>query len=341
MSRSLIALATLLVVPPIGLAILLLAPSTACAQSIDTDRAVSDIRFLASDELQGRRAGDPSAEVAARYIAEQFRAAGVQPVPGAEDGYFQTVPLRDSSLTSRNVVGWIPGSDPELADEVVMLLAHYDHVGMGGSRVAEADSIFNGARDNGMGTVAVIAAARALAADPPRRPVLLFTPTAEEQGLIGSRYFAENPLVPLRDIVFALNVDTGGYSDTTIVTVVGLNRTTAQSLIEAGAAAAGLEAVLDPSPEQNLFDRSDNVAFARKGIPAPTFSPGFRAFSDPGVANYYHQVTDEVDDLDMAYLARFVTGYVEAARRIADAPERPRWVPGDSYEDEADKLYSE
>ena len=324
----------------VALAILLLAPVTA-AQPVDTDRAISDIRFLASDELQGRRAGQQSAEVAARYIAEQFRAAGVQTVPGAEDGYFQTVRLRDSTLTSRNVVGWIPGSDPELADEVVMLLAHYDHVGMGGRRATEADSIFNGARDNGMGTVAVIAAARALAASPPRRSVLLLTPTGEEQGLIGSRHFAENPLVPLRDIVFALNVDTGGYSDTTIVTVVGLDRTTAQSLIEAGAAAAGLEAVLDPSPEQNLFDRSDNVAFARKGIPAPTFSPGFRAYSDPGVANYYHQVTDEVDDLDMAYLARFVTGYVESARRIADASERPRWVSGDTYEEAGQALYSE
>ena len=339
MSRLFAALATFVLL--VALAAPLLVPSTACAQPVDTGRAVSDIRFLASDELQGRRAGEPSAEVAARYIAEQFRAAGVQPVPDAEDGYFQTVTLRDSSRTSRNVVGWIPGSDPELTDEVVMLLAHYDHVGMGGQRATEADSIFNGARDNGMGTVAVIAAARSLAAAPPRRSVLLFTPTAEEQGLIGSRHFAENPLVPLDDIVFALNVDTGGYSDTTIVTVVGLDRTTAQSLIEAGAAAAGLEAVLDPSPEQNLFDRSDNVAFARKGIPAPTFSPGFRAFSDPGVANYYHQVTDEVDDLDMAYLARFVTGYVESARRIADAPDRPHWTPGDVYEAAGQALYGE
>lgn len=308
---------------------------------LDADRLAADLRFLAADELLGRRAGSPSAEVAARYIAEQFRASGVEPVPGAEDGYFQPVRLRDGGA-SRNVIGIVRGTDPDLRDEYLVLTAHYDHLGVGrSSSEVPGDSIYNGARDNGMGTVAVIAAARAFAEAPPRRSILLLTPTAEEMGLVGSRYFAENPLIPLRQIIFNLNVDTGGYSDTSVVTVIGLNRTSAEPLIEWGTAAFGLDAILDPVPEQNLFDRSDNVSFASQGIPAPTFSPGFRAFSDPGVADYYHQVTDEVDDLDFEYLLRFAQAYVHTARLIADASERPRWRPGDKYEEAARALYGD
>lgn len=308
---------------------------------LDADRLAADIRFLAADELLGRRAGTPSADVAARYIAEQFRAAGVEPVPGAENGYFQTVPLRNGEA-SRNVIGIVRGTDPSLNSEYVLLTAHYDHIGVRrSSNEVPADSIYNGARDNGIGTVAVLAAARAFSEAPPRRSILLLTPTAEEMGLVGSRYFAENPLVPLRQIVFNLNVDTGGYSDTSIVTVVGLDRTSAEPLIERGAASFGLDATLDPAPEQNLFDRSDNVNFASRGIPAPTFSPGFRSFSDPGIADYYHQVTDEVDDLDFDYLLRFAQAYVHTARLIADAPDRPRWTPGDKYEAAARELYGD
>lgn len=308
---------------------------------LDADRLAADLRFLAADELLGRRAGTPSAEVAARYIAEQFRAAGVEAVPGAEDDYFQTVPLGEGDA-SRNVIGVVRGADPVLRDEYVLLTAHFDHLGTRPNTTeASVDSIYNGARDNAMGTVAVLAAARAFAEAPPRRSILFLTPTAEEMGLIGSRYFAEHPLVPLRQIVFNLNVDTGGYSDTSAVTVIGLNRTSAEPLIERGAAAFGLDAILDPAPEQNLFDRSDNVNFAARGIPAPTFSPGFRAFSDPGVANYYHQVTDEVDDFDFAYLLRFAQAYVRTARLIADNPEKPQWAPGDKYEEAGRTLYGE
>ena len=325
----------------------LVSPTTSVAQTVpeaglDSDRLEADLRFLAADELFGRLAGTAYAEVAARYIAEQFRAEGVKPVPGAEDDYFQTVPLGNGN-TSRNVVGIIPGRDPDLRDEYILLTAHYDHVGTRAPQnpdTAQADSIYNGARDNGMGIVAVIAAARALSEAPPRRSVLLLTPTAEEMGLVGSKYFASNPLIPLEQIVFNLNVDTGGYSDTSLVTVVGLERTSAMPLIEQGADAFNLKTIPDPTG-QGLFERSDNINFARRGIPAATYSPGFRAFSDPGVANYYHQVNDEVDDLNFSYVVRFAQSYVHTVRLIADAPERPEWAPGEEYEAAADSLYGE
>ena len=331
-----------------GFPLLLLAPAAPSqpmggAASRLTAMQEADMRLLASDELMGRRAGTPWDAVAARYIAEQFRAAGAAPVTGAD--YFQRFALPDGGA-SQNVLGVIAGSDPQLKDEYVMLLAHYDHVGTGdhggGMRPpTEADSIYNGARDNGMGVVALLHAARTLAADPPARSVVLFAAGAEEMGLVGSRYYAENPLVPLEQTVFALNVDTGGYSDTSAVTVVGLERTTAAALIREGARRAGLGITPAPDPRMQLFRRSDNINLARRGIPAPTFSPGFLSFSDPGVADYYHQVGDEVDDLDFAYLARFAEGYAEAARLIADAPERPRWTPGDEFEATARALYGD
>ncbi|MGB3544808.1 M28 family peptidase, partial [Rubrivirga sp.] len=236
------------------LAVLLVAVACGCASTtpvipqttepptrVGDARLAATVRFLASDEMLGRRAGTPEAEIAARYIAEQFRAAGVQPVPGAEDGYFQVVPLPDGG-TSRNVLGLVTGSDPALRDEVVVLTAHYDGLGasMGQRGATAADSVFNGARDNGMGVAALIAAARDLAESPPARSVLLFAPAAEELGLVGSRYYVENPLVPLRETVFVLNTDGAGYSDTSVIGLIGQDRTGVGSLVEAGAAAAGL-----------------------------------------------------------------------------------------------------
>ncbi len=247
--------------------------------------------------------------------------------------------------SSSNVVAVVPGSDPELREEYVALTAHFDHLGAGmnaGAGATAADSIFNGARDNGMGTTALLAAADALAQDPPRRSVLLVAYTAEEIGLIGSAYFADHSAVPLDQIVYNLNIDGGGYTDTTAITLIGKGRTTADAMIARGAARYGLAVLDDPSPEQGLFDRSDNVSLARNGIPAPTFSPGFTSFSLPGVANYYHRAADQADeDFDFGYLHRFVQAYAHAARLIADADQRPVWTTGDTYEAAARALYGE
>jgi hypothetical protein len=241
---------------------------------------------------------------------------------------------------SQNVIGVIEGSDARLKDEYILLTAHYDHIGVG-QRPNQADSIFNGARDNGMGTTAVLAAAKALAQKPPKRSVLCLALTGEEVGLLGSQYYAEHPLVPLDKTIFNLNIDGAGYNDTTIVTVIGWERTTAMQDIEAGAKAFGLGIIKDPVPEQNLFDRSDNVSFAAKGIPAPTFSEGLRSF-DAEISKYYHQAADQADEnFNFSYLRKFCGAYIHAARRIADRPEKPRWVSGDKYESAFKKLYGE
>lgn len=240
-------------------------------------------------------------------------------------------------IIGKNVVAVIEGTDPNLKNEYVMLSAHYDHIGVGRPN-AEGDSIYNGARDNAVGTVAVINAAKYFAENPPKRSILLCAWTAEEKGLLGSEFFAENPLVPLNQIIYNLNIDNGGYNDTSIFTVIGLGRTSADFLLEEAAAAFGKEAIADPSPEQGLYDRSDNVNFARKGIPAPTFSLGFRAFDDE-INRYYHQAADQVDNFDLDYALVYWKAYILAAENIANWAQRPTWAPGDKYEAVGKELY--
>ncbi len=245
-------------------------------------------------------------------------------------------------LKAYNVAAILEGSDPTLKKEYVILSAHFDHVGtgkQGGGKYTEADSIFNGTRDNAMGTAAVLEAAQTLSKVKPKRSILFLNFTGEELGLLGSKYYAEHPLIPLKDCVYNLNNDGAGYNDTTLVTVIGLERTGTQTQIETAAKAFGLKVNADPAPEQGLFDRSDNVSFAAKGIPAPTFTPGFTKF-DEALFKFYHQVADNPETISYPYLLKFCQTYAYAARLIANMPQRPQWVKGDKYEAAGQQLYS-
>jgi hypothetical protein len=242
-----------------------------------------------------------------------------------------------NEFTSRNVIGITEGSDLELKDEFIMLSAHYDHIGV---RPGEetGDFIYNGARDNAVGTAGIMAAAAYFAKHPPKRSVIFAAWTAEEKGLLGSRYYAENPAIPLNQTVYNLNIDGAGYNDTTKVTIVGLGRTEADPELRAAAGAFGLEAIPDPVPEQNLFDRSDNVNFAVRGIPSPTYSMGFTGFDDE-INYFYHRVTDEAESVNFNYVTDYIRSFVYAAYLIANAEEAPFWNPGDTYEQTGIELY--
>ncbi len=247
---------------------------------------------------------------------------------------------RVDSIFSNNVVGVIKGTDAALSQEYIVLSAHYDHIGTGKSAETK-DTIYNGARDNAMGTTALLVAAKYLAAKPPKRSVLLLACTAEEMGLLGSRYYAANPAVPHKNVVYNLNTDNAGFNDTTLVTIFGYDRTSVQPLIDEAAKVNGLTAKGDPAPEQNLFDRSDNVSFARLGIPAPTLSAGFTAF-DAEINKYYHKLGDEAgDNFNFRYFAKYVNTFLTASRLIADTKDRPRWKAGDKYEPAFKTLYGE
>ena len=259
----------------------------------------------------------------------------------------KTVSLRTAgqtvqSVNAVNVAGLIEGTDPALKNEYVILSAHFDHIGTTHPQTngAGEDTIFNGARDNAFGTVALLTAARALSAQRPKRSVLVLALTGEEVGLLGSRYYAEHPLVPLKQTIFDLNTDGAGYNDTTLISIIGLERTGAKAEIELAAQRFGLSVFAEPAPEQGLFDRSDNVAFAAKGIPAPTFSPGFKTF-DEAIGKYYHQVADNPESLNFNYVQRFCQAFAHAARLIADRTTRPQWSAGDKYEAAAKALYGQ
>ena len=238
----------------------------------------------------------------------------------------------------KNILAMVEGTDPELKNEFIMFSAHYDHIGVGAPN-AEGDSIYNGTRDNAIGTVTVLSAAENIAKYPLKRSALFVLYTAEEKGLLGSRYMANNPIIPNEEIVFCWNSDNGGYNDTSISTIIGLERTTAAQHIKDANVAFGLTAIDDPAGEQGLFDRSDNVNFARKGIPAPTYSLGFRAF-DAEIGKYYHQQSDNPDNVDYDYLEKFFKSYVYASRLIGNAAETPFWVEGDKYYETGKKLYN-
>jgi hypothetical protein len=244
---------------------------------------------------------------------------------------------KNRHIIGKNVIAYIEGTDPVLKNEYVMLSAHYDHVGVGRPD-AKGDSIYNGARDNAVGTVAVINAAKYFAENPPKRSILLCAWTAEEKGLLGSEYFADNPLIPLKQIIYNLNIDNGGYNDTSLITVIGLGRTSADPLIEKAVGEFGLKAIADPAPEQGLYDRSDNVNFARRGIPAPTFSLGFTAFDDE-ISKYYHQPGDHVENFDLDYAVKYWKSYILSAQSIANWGQRPIWKAGDKYEAAGKELY--
>ena len=237
-----------------------------------------------------------------------------------------------------NVLGYIPGSDERLKEEYVLLSAHFDHVGIKKGVTDGQDSVYNGARDNAVGTAALLAAADYFVQNPPKRSIILAAWNGEEKGLLGSRYFAENPLLPLKKIVFNLNIDNAGYNDTTAVSVIGYKRTGATEEMDLAAASLGLKVIADPAEKQNLFDRSDNVSFASKGIPAPSYSLGFTEF-DSEVSRHYHQLSDHSDTLDFTYISKYVASYLLAARLVADRTTAPKWLSGDKYEETAKALY--
>lgn len=255
----------------------------------------------------------------------------------AVTGNMKVAGININKIATKNVIGVLEGSDPKLKEEYLLISAHYDHVGVAKNKAGQ-DSIYNGARDNAIGTVGMMQTAKLLSAFPPKRSVVFIALTAEEKGMLGSQWYAEHPLIPLNKTIFNFNCDGAGYNDKTIVTVNGLEKTTAEEFLSAACTAFGLKATLDPVPEQNLYERSDNISFARKGVPAINFAPGIKAF-DQDLMKYYHQPADEFASLDMEYLTRYFRAYAYANYLIANSAKAPYWKPGEKYEVAAKELY--
>ena len=249
--------------------------------------------------------------------------------------------MRVNKVKSYNVGGILEGTDPTLKAEYVLMSAHFDHVGVGaqgGGAYTPVDSIFNGARDNAFGTISLLASARAFSEVKPRRSIIILAVTGEEMGLLGSKHYAANPLVPLNEVVFNFNTDGAGYNDKTAISLIGANRTGIDDQVARAAAAFGLKVISDPAPDQNLYDRSDNVSFSARGVPSLSFSPGMTDFNDE-MMRYYHQVGDNPETIDMAYLKLYCQSFTLAARLIANRDVKPYWKAGDKYEEAGKDLY--
>jgi len=238
---------------------------------------------------------------------------------------------------SSNVAGIIPGSDPKLGSEVVILSAHLDHLGV--RAPVNGDAIYNGAEDNAVGIASLIEEARRfkLSGKPPRRSVMFLAVTAEEKGLVGSSYFAAHPTVPIDHIVADVNLDmpilTYKFED---MTVFGAERSTLGPIVAKAVATLGVSLSPDPDPSESFFVRSDHYNFVRKGIPSVFLwpgeaGPGKAAFED-FLAHHYHQPSDEVSlPIDWSQGIRFVDANYAIAREIADGDARPRWNKGDFF----------
>ena len=217
-------------------------------------------------------------------------------------------------------MGILPGSDPELRDEYILVTAHYDHVGI--ARPVDGDSIYNGADDDASGTAALIWIAETLAAadTPAARGIIFAAVTGEEMGLLGTRWYITDPPVPLERTVANLNIEMIARPDPAVGTgrawLTGFERTTMGEML----AAAGLPVDPDPHPGQNYYSRSDNIAFARRGMPAHTIS------SFGGHAEY-HTPDDESEFTDRGHMEALADVSLRAVSVLANG-KTPEWNEG-------------
>lgn len=239
--------------------------------------------------------------------------------------------IRD--FDSANVVGLVPGADPALADEIVVVIAHLDHVGVNG--VGE-DKIHNGAMDNAVGVAAILEAARQMADDRPARPVLFAAVTAEEKGLLGSDYLARHNPVAGTDYVAAINLDmpvvTFPFED---LVAFGAERSSLGSVAKKATSALGVTLSPDPMPEQGFFTRSDHYSFVKQGVPSLFLvtgpgGPGAEEFQT-FLATHYHKPSDEVDLVLFDQLERFAALNATIIRDVANMTDPPQWMPGDFF----------
>jgi len=251
----------------------------------------------------------------------------------------------DRSTESANVLGLLPGSDPELRDEVVVYTAHHDHLGVGEPDQA-GDTIYNGARDNASGVATVLGVARAFAAlDPaPRRSILILLVAAEEQGLLGSRYYAAHPTVHPGNIAANINVDSPNiFGRTRDVAVIGRGKSSLEDVLESAAALQQRVVVDEPFPDKGYYYRSDQFNFAKIGVPALYFKAGTeflgrpvewgRQVEDDWRATRYHRPGDEVyEDWDFSGMVEDTRLAFLVGLLVANADALPTWRPGDEFE---------
>ncbi len=279
--------------------------------------------------------------------------ADFQPVAlGAKASFTIDSDLRN--VDSKNVVALLPGSDSKLRNEYVIYTAHWDHLGRDPRLVG--DQIFNGGDDNASGVALLLEVAQQFGERPlgrqPKRTVVFLIVTAEEKGLLGSRYYVQHPLYPLEHTVANVNTDGANYyGRTRDVKVIGAGASTLDDIGAAVAAKQRRTITPDPTPEKGTYYRSDHFEFAKVGVPAyypkrgvdyvdrpPGWGLQFEADYD---LKNYHKVTDEVrPDWTFVGGAQDAEFLVEFIRRVANDPKWPEWRPGNEFKARRDAMLS-
>ncbi len=301
----------------------------ALMERISANSLRGHLSFLASDLLEGRGTPSRGLDLAAEYIAAQFRRAGLE--PAGDDGYFQTTTLTargsDKPEKVRNVIGVLRGSDPALKNTYILLTAHYDHLGMrpnpdGGG----ANIIFNGANDDGSGTVSVIELASALSAlkTRPRRSLVFMTFFGEERGLLGSRYYGAHPIFPVEKTIADINLEQIGRTDDLEgpriagVSMTGFDFSDLGAVFQEAGKAVGVTVSKHPRNSDAFFARSDNQALADLGVPAHTLCTAY-VYPD------YHRPADHWEKVDYDNMAKVDRMVALGLLTLANSPKEPTW----------------
>ena len=271
---------------------------------------------------QRRRAPDPNDATKTIVVTDSSAPPtwSVRPRLRSSLAALDTVPLARKP-SSVNVLGVLRGSDPALRTEHILIDAHYDHLGMRKPGV-NGDTIYNGADDDASGVTAVLEIARQLAqGSRPKRTVIFAATIGEEVGLLGTNWYVSHPALPLEQMVANLEIEMIDRPDSLAggpgkAWLTGYERSTMGDAL----AASGIPIVPDKRPLEHFFERSDNIAFARKGIVAHTLST-FNLHTD------YHQPSDDVSKADFVHMSGVINAAAKAARLLSDGP-KPEWKPG-------------
>jgi len=250
------------------------------------------------------------------------------------------------TFESPNVAGTIEGSDPKLKSEYVIFSGHWDHLGIGEANAA-GDKIYNGAYDNASGVAAMLGIADVIAKMPkkerPKRSIMFFFPTAEEQGLLGAEYYSHNPLVPLNKTAANVNIDgVNFFGKVSDFMPLGAERSSMMSIINEAAAERKMTVESDMRPEQGFFFRSDHFPFTKAGVPAVSLQHGDNFISPLGKeadsffkdynSKYYHQVTDEYHDWwDMSAMIQESELALAIGLKLANVAAMPRYKDTDEF----------
>jgi hypothetical protein len=297
--------------------------------SITSAELSKHLYIVADDNMEGRNTGEPGQKRAGEYLINEYKKNGISFPPGATN-FYQKVPsefmkrgFAPKLNDSENIWAFIEGS--EKPQEIIVISAHYDHVGM------KNGEVFNGADDDGSGTVALLEIAQAFKkakneGNGPKRSILFLHVTGEEHGLHGSRFYSENPLFPIENTVVDINIDMIGRRDTlhpktnNYVYVIGSDRLSSELHTineEVNAKYTQLELDYkynDRKDPERIYFRSDHYNFAKKGIPAIFFFNGIHAD--------YHQSTDTPDKIEYDALAKRAQLAFVLAWELANRPDR-------------------